>query len=129
VLSLSGQPNLEVRWISATVCVFIGVLYYAVRVPTARFGSYKQLLVIAALLNLSMQVVIVIGIAISAVTGTPNIFTAPEFGGTINPWIHIAAHLVFGTTVGSLVPWLIGSLLLYATKKLLGSDSKVKSMA
>src|SRR5262245_57758490 len=118
VLSLGGEPNSMVKWVSATVCVFIATIYYAVRVHTSSFGSYKQLLVICVLLNLSMQIVSIAGIVLSAVTGTPNIYTAPEYGGTINPWLHAGAHLVIGTVAGSIVPWLVGSLVLFVTKKL-----------
>jgi hypothetical protein len=128
-LSLSGESNSMVKWISVTVFVWIGVVYYSVRVHTARFGGYQQLLVICAILNVLGQVVIVAGIVLSALTGTANIYSAPEYGGTLNPWIHAGLHLVVATTLGSLVPWLLGSLILFVTKKLASSDSKVKSMA
>src|SRR4029078_9595333 len=68
-LSLSGAPNSTARWFSVTAFVWIAVLYYAVRVHTRRFGSYKQLLVISALLNLAAQVIIIGGIVLAIVTG------------------------------------------------------------
>ena len=130
-LSVSGEPNSTVKWFSITALTWIGVLYYAVRVHTTGFGSYKQFLPICVLLNLAGQVVIISGIMIAIVTGVGNIYSAPEyaFGGDGKTWLHVGAHLGIGTIAGSLVPWLIGSLVLFATKKLVRSDSRIKSFA
>ena len=130
-LSVSGEPNSIVKWLSVTALTWIGVLYYAVRVHTSGFGSYRQFLVICALQNLVAQVIAIAGILIAIFTGTRNIFSAPEyaFGSDGATWTHVAAHLFIGTIAGSLLPWLIGSLVMFATKKLSGSDSKVKSLA
>jgi hypothetical protein len=120
-LSLEGMPNQTVRWISMTVVGLIGVVYFAVRVHTSGFGSYKQLLVLVTLQNLASQVVSITGILLSIVTGTGNIFSSPEFSfGGGNQWLHLAAHLVIGTTLGSLVPWGIGSLVLLITRSVAG---------
>jgi hypothetical protein len=116
-LSLSGTPNETARWLSMTALVWIAVIYCSIRIHTSGFGSYKELLVICALLNLSTQVISITGILI-AITGANNIFNAPEFAfGGGSPWVHLAAHLFIGTTVGSLVPWAIGSLILVITRK------------
>jgi hypothetical protein len=130
-LSLGGTPNSTAKWFSVTALVWIGVLYYAVRVYTSGFGSYRQLLAIAALLNLAAQAVIVFGIVLAIVTGTVNIFSAPEyaFGGDGKTWLHVGAHLFIGTTVGSLVPWLIGSVVLTLTRKFAATPSRIKSPA
>ena len=130
-LSLSGQPNSTVKWFSVSVVMWIAAVYYAVRVHTKRFGSYKQLLGICVVLNLVMQAVIISGIILAIVTGTSNIFSAPEyaFGGDGKTWLHVAAHLFVGTIAGSIVPWAFGSLVLLVTKKLTTSDSKIKSFA
>jgi hypothetical protein len=130
-LSLAGEPNSTVKWISVSVAMWIAAIYYAVRVHTKRFGSYKQLLGICVILNLVMQAVIISGIVLAILTGTPNIYSAPEyaFGADGKTWLHVAAHLFIGTTAGSLVPWAFGSLVLFVTKKLAGSESKIKSFA
>ena len=130
-LSLGGVPNSTAKWLSITAVMWIGVLYYSIRVHTTGFGSYKQLLVICVLQNLVAQAVIISGIVLAIFTGTGNIFSAPEyaFGSDGKTWLHLGAHLVVGTTVGSLLPWLIGSGILSATRKLAGSDSKIKSLA
>ena len=126
-LSLGGAPNSAAKWLSMTAAVWIGVLYYSVRVPTSGFGSFKQFLPVVALLNLTAQAVAIVGIAIAIFTGNNNIFSAPEyaFGGDGRTWLHLGAHAVFGTTVGTLVPWLIGSGFLAAAKKLTASDRNI----
>ena len=130
-LSVSGEPNSMVKWLSVTALVWIGTLYYAVRVHTTGFGSYKQLLPICALLNLAAQVVIISGIIVAILTGVNNIYSAPEyaFGADGKTWLHVGAHLGIGTIAGSLVPWIIGSLVLFVTKKLVRPDSRIKSFA
>jgi hypothetical protein len=131
-LSLGGEPNSTVKWISVTALLWIAVLYYPVRVHTSGFGSYKQLLVILVLLNLVAQLVIISGIVLAIVTGTGNIYSAPEyaFGANGATWLHVGAHLFIGTIAGSLVPWAVGSLVLFITRKLApGSDRSIKSLA
>jgi hypothetical protein len=129
-LSLGGAPNGTAKWFSMSALVWIGVLYYSIRVHTTGFGSYKHLLVICTLQNLVAQAIAVFGILLAIFTGTENIFSAPEysFGGG-NPWFHAAAHVVIGTTVGSLMPWLIGSVILFVTQKLSASKETIKSLA
>jgi hypothetical protein len=130
-LSLGGVPNSTAGWFSVTALVWIAALYNAVRVHTRGFGSYKQLLVVCVLQNLVAQAIIVSGIVLAIFTGTGNIFSAPEyaFGSDGKTWLHAGAHLTIGTIAGSLAPWLIGSLVLFVTKKLAGSDSTIKSAA
>jgi hypothetical protein len=126
-VSLAGAPNATAKWLSMTVLVFIGVIYYSVRVHTSGFGSYKELLPIVALLNIMAHVIAIIGIAIAMFTGNDNIFSAPEyaFGGDGKTLLHLGAHVFIGTTIGSLMPWLIGCVVLAITRKLSGSDRKV----
>jgi hypothetical protein len=131
-LSLGGVPNSTVKWLSMTAVAWIGVVYYSIRVHTSGFGSYKHLLPVVTLLNFVGQAIAIVGIVIAIFSGTGNIFSAPEyaFGGAGNTWLHVGAHLVVGTTFGSLMPWLIGSVILAATRKTAaGSGSKIKSLA
>jgi hypothetical protein len=127
-LSLAGVPNSTVKWISITAVLWIGVLYYSIRTYTSGFGSYQHLLPICVLQMCTAQVVIVPAIVLAILTGHDNIFTVPEvsFGNDGKTWFHAGAHLLFGTTVGSLISWLVGSLIMFATKKLTtpGKDRK-----
>ena len=127
-LSLGGVSNSTARWFSMTALVWIGALFYSVRVHFSRFGSYKELLVICTLINLIEQLIAVSGISLAIVTGTANIFSAPEyaFGGNGATWLHVIAHLFVGTTLGSLVPWAVGSGVLAGIRRLSGSERQAK---
>src|SRR5262249_27889083 len=126
-LSLGGAPNSTARWLSMTVTAWIAVIYYSVRVHTSGFGSYKQLLPVLALLNISAQAIAITGIAIAIFSGNNNVFSSPEFafGSDGKTWTHLLAHVFFGTTVGTFLPWLIGSGILALTRKASGSNQKV----
>jgi hypothetical protein len=130
-LSLGGAPNPTAKWLSMTGLAWIAVFYYAIRVHTSGFGSYKQLLPVLALVNLTAQVIAMAAIAIAIFTGTNNIFSAPEyaFGSDGKTWTHFAAHLFIGTTIGSLVPWAFGSLILFVSKKLFPNNRNTAAAA
>ena len=119
-LSLGGVPNSTTRWLSMTVVMWIGVLYFSIRVYTSGFGTYRHLLPVLALPNFVAQSIAIVGILTSIITGNANVFSAPEyaFGGEGGPWVHLAAHVFVGTTIGSLAPWLIGCLFMFISRKL-----------
>ena len=119
-LSLAGVPNQTAKWLSITAVAWFGVLYYAVRVHTSGFGTYKHLLPICVLQSVAAQLIIVPGIIIAIITGNDNIYSAPEFsfGGDGKTGLHVGAHLVLGTTIGPLISWLMGCIVMFITKKL-----------
>ncbi len=130
-LSLGGVPNSTAKWASVTGVLLIGVLYYAVRVHTSGFGSYKQLLPQFVLLSLAAQLVSVAAIALAIFTGQDNIFSVPEYsgGGDGKNWLHAGAHLGIATPAVSLVGWLVGCLVMFATKKLVTGGKDTKAVA
>jgi len=121
ILSLAGAPNTTVKWFSMTAIAWIAVFYFAVRAHTSGFGTYRHLLPVFAILNLTDQVIAIAGILIAIVTGTDNIFSAPEyaFGADGKTWFHLGAHVVVGTTVGTLIPWITACLIMFISTKLL----------
>jgi hypothetical protein len=127
-LSLSGTPDTTARWFSMTALVWIAIVYYSIRVHTSGFGSYKQLLVICVLLNLSTQVISIGSIVLAILTDTNNVFSAPEafFGSDGKNWTHALLHVFVGIPVGSLVAWLIGSLILTVTRKVSAAPDQVR---
>jgi hypothetical protein len=118
-LSLGGVPDSTTKWLSISVVSLIGLVYYSIRVHTAGFGSYKQLLPIMFIQSAVAQSIVVAGIIIAIFMGKDNVFSSPEFSGGSDGknWIHVLAHLVAGLVLGPLVSWLIGSILLFITKK------------
>ena len=120
LLSLQGYPVESVRWVSMTAVGFLGVIYFAIRTQTTGFGGYKELLVLCALQNLTSQVVSIVGISQAMISGVTNIYSSPEFAFGASPKAHVLAHIFIGTTLGSVVPWLFGCLVLFVTRKALG---------
>ena len=118
-LSLAGLPNDATRWLSVTVISLASLFYYGVRVHTSGFGSYKQLLPLVFNQNVLAHGITIIGIVIGIVTGRDNIFTAPEYsgGGDGKTWLHVGAHVVLGMFVGTLIGWLVASIVMWVTKR------------
>ena len=118
-LSLSGTPNATAKWISVTVVLLLGVLYYGVAVHTRGFGSYKQLYPLVLFQSVLGEGLVALAVALAIVTGRDNIYTAPEYsgGGDGKNWLHVVAHLVLGAVVLPLVSWGVSSLVLLVTKK------------
>ena len=119
-LSLAGVPNSTAKWLSMTVVLLASVFYYGVRVHTSGFGSYKHLLPLVWIQSALVTAIVIAGILITAATGRENIFSAPEYGGTLSVGAHIGGHLLFGLVIGPLVGWAIGSLVMLVTKKVTG---------
>ena len=128
-VSLGGVSDSTARWLSITAVIWIGVLYYAIKVHTSGFGSYKQLLPICVLQAITAQVIIVPSIILAILTGKDNIYSVPEsfFGRDGKTWIHVAGHLVIGTTIAPLLGWLIGCVIMFATKKLADTRSAARA--
>jgi len=115
-LSLQGVPQSTVQWFSMTALGTIGIIYFAIRVHTSGFGSYKQLLVLIVLQSFAANAISCLGILLTMITGIGNIYSAPEFSAG-GPWLHLVAHAVLAPTIGSLPAWGIGSLILLITRK------------
>lgn len=118
-LSLEGVSNSGARWVSITAVTFIGLVYVSIRVHTTGFGSYTHLLPLVFIQAVLAHLIVVGGIIVSIRTGNENIFSAPEYspGGNGKTWTHVIAHLIAGFVVAPIVGWLIGSVLLWITKK------------
>src|SRR5215211_6767304 len=80
-LSLRGVPDSTTKWLSISVASLIGIVYYAVRVHTSGFGSYKQLLPLSFIQSVLAQGIVILGIIIAIYTGKDNVFSAPEYSG------------------------------------------------
>lgn len=122
-LSLLDVPNSTTKYLSLTVVLLLGLFYYSVRVYTSGFGSYKQLLAVLELASITGGSIIIGGIVLAILTGKDNIFSAPEYSPNHadgRTWFHAGAHVVASLVV-PLVLWLIGSLIMFVTKKITGA--------
>ena len=116
-LSLAGVADATTRWLSITAVAIASLVYYGITVHTKGFGSYRQLLPLLVIQSVVANLLVIVGILIAAATGTPNIFTAPEYGGTASVAFHIGGHVIAGMIVGPLIGWAIASLVMLITKK------------
>ena len=118
-LSMAGTSFTTTRWVSMNLVLLVGLIYCSVAVHTSGFGSYKQLFGLLLVQNVFSHVLIALGIVIGIVTGRENAFTVPEVSGGGNgaTWIHAVVHLIAGFIV-PVFAWLIGSVILFVTKKL-----------
>ena len=80
-LSLAGTPNSVAKWISVTVLLLAGVLYYGVAVYTSGFGSYKQLYPLVLFQSVLGEGLVALAVALAIVTGRDNIYTRPSTAG------------------------------------------------
>jgi hypothetical protein len=110
------------RWVSVNIALLLGLIYCSVAVHTKGFGSYPQLFGLLLVQTTTAHVLISIGI-ILGIAGIDNIYTAPEFFGGSNgaTWLHVLAHATVGIVVHPAVLWLLGSAILFVTKKLTGT--------
>jgi hypothetical protein len=135
--SLAGVPNATTKFVSISVATLLGWLYVSYKVNKKQFGSYKQLLPLITIQTLTANIIIVAAIALAIFSGKGNIYSAPEYSGGVDgrTWGHAGAHLLLATTLGSLVGWAIGSLVLFISRKasaknqVISSQSQSKSKA
>ena len=115
MLSIAGQPDSVVKFASMTVVGFAGIVYYGVRVRSSGFGGYRHLIPLIFNQGLIANGIAILGIGLS-VMGMPNIYDVaefrPPFAREATPPAHAAAHLFFGTTLGTLVGWVFGSIVM-----------------
>jgi hypothetical protein len=118
-LSMAGRPFAQTRWVSINLVLLVGLIYCSVAVHTKGFGSYKQLFGLLLVQNVFAHVLIALGIAIGIVTGIENAFTVPEVSGGSNgaTVFHAVIHPVASFIV-SVFAWLVGSVILFVTKKI-----------
>ncbi len=127
ILAAAKSPPWITRMTSVTTTVAITVLLAALLIHFKRFGSYASVVVAALMFNLWAQALIIGAIFFAQVTGTENIYTAPEYslpGESISHMKHIYGHLTFGIGIGTLVGAIFGCLLLFLLRKLGPSPSK-----
>ena len=119
-LSLAGTPNSVAKWISVTVVLLAGVVYYGAAVYTSGFGSYKQLYPLVLFQSLLGEGLVALAVVLAILTGADNIYTAPEYsgGGDGKNWLHVLAHLVIAAVVLPLVSWGVSSLVMLVTRKI-----------
>jgi len=125
LLSLAGVSVSSVKYFSLTVAWLVGLVVCSITVHTKGFGSYKQLLGLVGVQSLVAHAFTAAVVVLAIVTGHDNIYSLPEYSGGTDgkTWTHAAAHLFLATPIATLAGWLIGSVILFVTKKAVPADT------
>ena len=125
MLSLAGVPVASVKYISLSAAWLVGLVFCSITVHTKGFGSYKQLLALVGVQSLVAQAFTAAVVALAIVTGHDNIYSIPEFSGNVDgkTWGHAGAHLGIAAPILTLAGWLIGSGILFVTKKVAPAET------
>lgn len=108
--------------LSVTGAAAVAVLFAVVIIHVRGFGSYPNVVIACLFLVAWGQLLIIAAILFSVLTGTENIFTAPEFsmpGDDPHHVRHIIGHLTFGIGGGVLTGSAFGCLILWMLRKVL----------
>jgi hypothetical protein len=92
-LTLAGMPDGQVKYVSMTVVILAGALYFAIATATHRERLYA-----AYFLILPYMVVEVLALAYTWVSGQPTIFHSVEYSFGLSMGSHLIGHLVGGLT-------------------------------
>ena len=115
-----------VRLFSVTGADALAILLAAVLIHIRRFGSYPNVVAASVLLVVCGQLLIVLAILFAVVTGTNNIFTAPQFSfprDDVHHLKHILGQLTYGIGAGILFGAAMGCFLLWILRMLVPPPS------
>ena len=118
VLDKAGTPPAIVRMASVTVAGSASIQLAVLLIHFKAFGSYASVATAAFLLELWSQLLICGAIAFSVLTGTANIYTAPEYSPRAGQLAHVIGHMTFGLGLGTLFGAGMGCLLLWLLRRL-----------
>ena len=131
-LSMAGVPVSGAQFVSVTGVLVLGALYYGWAVGQKGFGSFKQLYGLNLVQGVFSQTLVALAILLAIVLNQDNIYTTPEFyppaqgigvlGLPLPPdgknLGHAIEHVVVTGAIGfPIIGWLLGSLVLLATRK------------
>lgn len=104
--------------VASSLCVMLAVLLIHVR----QFGGYTNVVLSSLLINAWAEILIILAIFFSVLTGIENVFTRPEFSLPADDphhLRHIYGHLTFGVGLGTLSGAAVGCLLLWLLRLLM----------
>jgi len=117
IMDLAGTPPAIVRLTSVSVAGAVAILIAVLLIHHRRFGGYSNVVFAAFLVTCWEETLITLAIAFTALTGIPNVYVAPEYGGRYSHGQHIAGHLTYGVGLGTLFGSAMGALLLWLLRR------------
>jgi hypothetical protein len=127
--SMDASPRI-LTVLSVTGATSLSMLLAAALIHFRQFGSYPNVVVSSFLLALFAQALIIGAVVVAVITGTENIFTAPQFSVPNDPHHikHIVGQLTFGIGSGTLLGSATGCLILFLLRILVPVRCKPAEM-
>jgi hypothetical protein len=116
ILAAMGASSHVLSICSVTTAGAVTLLL-AVLLIGRHMGGYANVVAAVFLLECCEQGLISAAIAFGALTGTQNVYSAPEFSFGLSPVRHILGHLTFGIGMGTLFGSATGCLLFWLLRK------------
>jgi hypothetical protein len=126
VLGFAGPPKVVLHWVSVTLATSVAVFLAVLLIHARRFGSYANVVFSVFLLAAWEQLLISAAIAFAAVTGTHNIYAAPEYSFQYTPLQHALGHLTFGIGFVTLFGSAVGCGLYFVVSRIMPATSAPK---
>jgi len=121
IMNLAGTPAMLVRMVSVGVAGAVSVLVAVFLIHFKRFGSYASVVVASFVLIAWEQILIVLAISVTLLSGKLNVYTEPAYTFGESHAQHIAAHLTYGLGVESIFGAAMGCLVLWMLRRLVPS--------
>jgi hypothetical protein len=117
--AVQGAPSWLIGILSVSIIVPICIVLATLLLHVKWSGGYTSVVLASFLLVAWGQVLVVLAILFSVVTGIENIYTAPEFSLTDDAHHsrHIFGHLTFVVGIQTLVGSLMGCIILYMLRR------------
>ena len=129
ILAAAGAPRGLVLMASITIAHAFCILIVVVLIHVRRFGGYANVVAASFLFTAWSNLLVSAAIAVTALTGKVNIYSAPEFSAhTMTPVKHIIGHLTFGIGFGTIIGAAMGCLLLWMLRRLPADHAQAKRL-
>lgn len=119
VLGFAGLPKWILHWMSVTLATTVAVLLAVLLIYARRFGSYANVVFSVFLMAVWEQLLLSGAVAFAAMTGTHNIYSAPEFSPLGTPLQHVLGHLTFGIGFVTLFGSAVGCALYFLVSRIM----------
>ena len=127
VLGFVGVPRWFLHWTSVTLATALAIFLVALLIYARRFGGYTNVVFSVFVLAVWEQLLIAAAVAFAAVTGTHNIYSAPEFSPLGGPLQHIIGHLTIGIGFQTLFGSAMGCGLYFLVSRIMPTPSAPKA--
>lgn len=119
VLGCAGVPRSVLHWVSVTLATTVAIFLAVLLIHARRFGSYANVVLSVFLLAVWEQLLLSGAVTFAALTGTHNIYSAPEYSPLGKPLHHILGHLTFGIGFLTLFGSAVGCALYFLVSRIM----------